>query len=154
MESSTDSFALIAGILLLAKVLFIPLFFIFIGPIVTAGDSTEAPILCAAIVAIALALKLVGCMFTALAYGESKATSMRVAAGMAGRGEIALVVASLGLTEVLVDQSVFSVAMVMTIATTLAALLLLKLAFSLPPDPQSKSENSTMFIPGYATGGL
>ncbi len=142
MESSTDSFALIAGILLLAKVLFIPLFFIFIGPIVTAGDWTEAPILCAAIVAIALAIKLVGCGFMALAYGKSKATSIRVAAGMAGRGEIAPVVASVGLTEVLVDQSVFSIA----IATTSAALLLLKLAFTLPPDPQSKSETSTVEI--------
>ena len=154
MESSTDSFALIAGILLLAKVLFIPLFFIFIGPIVTVGDWTEAPILCAATVVIALAIKLVGSGFMALAYGKSKATSMRVAAAMAGRGVIAAVVASVGLTEVLVDHSVLSIAIVLTVETTSAALPVLKLASSLPPDPQSKSENSTVFVPGYATGGL
>jgi len=131
--------------------LFIPIFFVFIGSYVTADDLVAAPAMGAAVILVALATKLVGCGGAALACGESAATSLRVGAGMVGRGEIALVVASVGLTEGLVDQSVFSIAIVMTVATTIAAPLLLKTAYSF--SPRGAHEASPTFVPEYVAGG-
>jgi Kef-type K+ transport system membrane component KefB len=113
--------------------LFIPIFFVFIGTHVTAHDLTAAPWLCAGVVVIAILTKLGGCGAAAIACRESMTTSLRVGAGMVGRGEIALVVASIGLAHGVVDASVFSIAIVVTVATTVAAPLLLKAAYYLTP---------------------
>lgn len=113
--------------------LFIPIFFVFIGTNVTAHDLAAAPVLCGAIILVAIATKVVGCGLTALACRESVPVSLRIGAGMVGRGEIALVVATVGLQEGVVDNSVFSIAIVVTVATTIAAPLLLKAAYQLAP---------------------
>jgi Kef-type K+ transport system membrane component KefB len=132
--------------------LFIPIFFVFIGTYVTADDLLAQPLLALAVVAVAIAGKLGGCGLAALACHESKATSLRVGAGMVGRGEIALVVASVGLTEGLVDQSVFSIAIVMTVATTLAAPLLLKLSYMSTAD-RGHAERERPLVPELVAGG-
>lgn len=130
--------------------LFIPIFFVFIGTHVSTGDLTAAPWLCASIVVVAIVTKLIGCGIPALASGESFATSLRVGAGMVGRGEIALVVASVGLTEGVVDNSVFSMAIVVTVATTIAAPLLLKAAYQLTP---ARKAESAALVPHFVAGG-
>ncbi len=133
--------------------LFIPIFFVFIGSYVTADDLLTSPWLCAAVVAVALATKLIGCGGVARLCGESTSTSIKVGAGMVGRGEIALVVASVGLAEGLVNQSVFSIAIVMTVVTTIAAPLLLKMAYSFTPGPKVAADSTPAFVPEYAGGG-
>jgi Kef-type K+ transport system membrane component KefB len=127
--------------------LFIPIFFVFIGTNVTAHDLTAAPWLCASIVGVALLTKLVGCSGAALACRESFPVSLRVGAGMVGRGEIALVVASVGLSQGVVDGSVFSIAIVVTVATTIAAPLLLKAAYQLTPARQATADESLVLAP-------
>jgi Kef-type K+ transport system membrane component KefB len=136
--------------------LFIPIFFVSIGTHVQSSDLTAAPMLSLLVVIIAIVTKLGGCGATALACGESLATSVKVGAGMVGRGEIALVVASVGLSEGVVDNSVFSIAIVVTIATTIAAPLLLKLAYRLPlGHPEPALERSPALVPSssYMGGG-
>lgn len=130
--------------------LFIPIFFVYIGTSVTRHDLAADPLLCAAIVAIALATKLVGCGIPARLCGESMTTSVRVGAGMVGRGEIALVVASVGLAEGVVDSTGFSIAIVVTIATTLAAPLMLKGAYSWAGS--RSEEDSSQLVPEFAVG--
>jgi Kef-type K+ transport system membrane component KefB len=130
--------------------IFIPLFFVFIGTNVSREDLTAAPFLCAAIVLVAIATKLIGCGVPSRLCGESFSTSLRVGAGMVSRGEIALVVASVGLTQGVVDSSVFSIAIVVTIATTVAAPLLLKGAYELTPSRHAANE---VLIPEYVSGG-
>jgi len=71
---------------------------------------------------------------------------------MVGRREIALVVASVGLSSGVVDNSVSSIAIVVTIATTVAAPLLLKAAYELTPLRQAKGEE-TAFVRSYVAGG-
>ena len=132
--------------------LFIPIFFVYIGTHVSADDLTQAPLLCAIIVVVAIATKVVGCGLPALLCRESLPTSLRVGAGMVGRGEIALVVASVGLSSGVVDNSVFSIAIVVTIATTIAAPLLLKAAYQLTPSRQAAGEEMA-FAPSYVAGG-
>lgn len=140
----------------LGYALFIPIFFVYIGTHVTTSDLTAAPVLSLAIVAIAIVTKLGGCGATALACGESLATSLRVGSGMVGRGEIALVVASVGYSEGVIDNSVFSVAIVVTIATTIAAPLLLKAAYRVPFGRQEHTAERAALAPAtstYAAGG-
>jgi len=137
----------------LGYTLFIPIFFVYIGTSVTRGDLTADPWLCASIIVIALATKLVGCGIPARLCGESTATSLRVGAGMVGRGEIALVVASVGLAEGVVDSGVFSIAIVVTIATTMAAPLFLKGAYQLLPTVHREDEAAPSLIPEFAAGG-
>lgn len=132
--------------------LFIPIFFVFIGSYVTAGDLLASPLLGVAVIAIAILTKLVGCGVSALACRESLPTSLRVGAGMVGRGEIALVVASVGLSQGLVTEQVFSIAIVMTVATTIAAPLLLKAAYLFTPSTQPAGEAVT-YVPELASGG-
>jgi Kef-type K+ transport system membrane component KefB len=132
--------------------LFIPIFFVYIGSSVTRDDLTAAPALCGAIVVIALLTKLVGCGLPARLCGESVATSVRVGAGMVGRGEIALVVASVGLAEGVVDASGFSIAIVVTIVTTIAAPLFLRAAYYLVPGGQP-AQPSSHTVPELAAGG-
>lgn len=130
--------------------LFIPIFFVYIGTAVTREDLAADPWLCGAIVLIALATKLVGCGIPARLCGESVTTSVRVGAGMVGRGEIALVVASVGLAEGVVDSTGFSIAIVVTIATTLAAPLLLKAAYGWSG---SRTEDDVpQLMPDFAVG--
>jgi Kef-type K+ transport system membrane component KefB len=132
--------------------LFIPIFFVFIGSYVTADDLLASPLLALAVIGVALATKVIGCGGAAAACGESVAISLRVGAGMVGRGEIALVVAAVGLSEGLVNQSVFSIAIVMTVATTIAAPLLLRGAYLIRPSRQV-AEASTPLLPELVSGG-
>jgi Kef-type K+ transport system membrane component KefB len=132
--------------------LFIPIFFVFIGSYVTGNDLVASPVLGVIVIAVAILTKLVGCGLAALGCRESVATSLRVGAGMVGRGEIALVVASVGLQQGLVDQKVFSIAIVMTVATTIAAPLLLKGAYQFRSASQQASD-SVSFIPELVAGG-
>jgi Kef-type K+ transport system membrane component KefB len=134
----------------LGYTLFIPIFFVFIGTYVTRDDLTAAPWLCTIIIVVAVATKVVGCGLPAAVFGESPATSLRVGAGMVSRGEIALVVASVGLAEGVVDARVFSIAIVVTIATTIAAPLLLKAAYRVT---SPRSEAAESFVPEYSVGG-
>lgn len=140
----------------LGYALFIPIFFVYIGTHVSTNDLTAAPLLSLAIIAVAIVTKLGGCGATALACGESLATSVKVGSGMVGRGEIALVVAAVGLSEGVVDNAVFSIAIVVTIATTIAAPLLLKLAYQMPfgkPEPVSERTALVQAPSGYGAGG-
>lgn len=131
--------------------LFIPIFFVYIGTSVTRGDLSADPWLCVGIVVVALATKLLGCGVPARLCGESLTTSVRVGAGMVGRGEIALVVASVGLAEGVVDSTGFSIAIVVTIATTLAAPLLLKSAYL--RSGTRTEDDSPQRLPDFATVG-
>lgn len=130
--------------------LFIPIFFVYIGTSVTRHDLAADPWLCCSIVVIALATKLVGCGIPARLCGESLTTSVRVGAGMVGRGEIALVVASVGLAEGVVDSTGFSIAIVVTIATTLAAPLFLKAAYMW--SGSRAEEDAPQRVPEFAVG--
>ena len=80
-------------------------------------------------------------------------TSLRIGAGMVGRGEIALVVASIGLNAGLVNHSIFSIAIVMTVATTIAAPLLLKGAYHFTSGGSAELAESAAFVPELATPG-
>jgi Kef-type K+ transport system membrane component KefB len=64
---------------------------------------------------------------------------MQLGIGMMSRGEVGLIVASVGVTNGLINKSTFSAVVGVVVVTTLLTPPLLRAAFQ-PPPPQSKIE--------------
>jgi Kef-type K+ transport system membrane component KefB len=106
------------GALTLGYGLLIPIFLVWVGLQADVGALALAPLLALAVTAVAIVGKLVGCYAGARSQ-LSHADSVWVAVAMISRGEVALVVATVGRGAGLVDDRVFSAAIAMTLATTL-----------------------------------
>lgn len=107
---------------------FVPVFFVTVGLVTDVRDVMLAPWLTLAVVVAAVATKGVGAALGARLGGCTRRESTAVGAGMIARGEVALVMATLGLGSGLLDQTVFTVVVLMAVITTLLTPLLLKLA--------------------------
>jgi Kef-type K+ transport system membrane component KefB len=81
------------------------------------------------ITAVAVVGKLGGCGAAALVTGFNLRGAYRVGLGMVPRGEVALIVAGIGLSRGLIAQNVFAVSILMTLITTVLAPVLLVPAF-------------------------
>jgi Kef-type K+ transport system membrane component KefB len=107
---------------------FIPLFFISIGLQAQAGGLLAAPMLTGALILLATASKLLGCGAGALLGGMERRSALQVGCGMVARGEVALVIAGSGLAAGLLEGWLFSILIVVVLATTLATPALLRIA--------------------------
>ncbi|WP_342826496.1 cation:proton antiporter [Candidatus Lucifugimonas marina] len=114
----------------------VPIFFVVIGMQVDftafgAGDtSLGSAILFAVVLTIfAVISKIVGSGLPAMFVGFNRIGATRVALGMLPRGEVALIVAGIGLTSGVIGQDIFGVAIVMTVVTTVLAPVFLIPAF-------------------------
>jgi Kef-type K+ transport system membrane component KefB len=106
---------------------FPPFFFAFIGIELDLGEllNGHALVLLAAVTAIAVAAKLVPAYLAARPkLGRQEAAIVGV--GMVPRGEVGIVVASIGAAEGVVDPELFGVVVGMSILTTLAAPFVLR----------------------------
>jgi Kef-type K+ transport system membrane component KefB len=77
----------------------------------------------------AVVSKLVGAGVPALFVGFNRVGATRIALGMLPRGEVALIIAGIGLTSGVIGKDIFGVAIVMTVVTTVVAPVLLIPAF-------------------------
>jgi len=114
----------------------VPIFFVVIGMQVDftafgAGDTSLASAVVFAVVLTIFAVisKIVGSGVPALFVGFNRIGAWRVALGMLPRGEVALIVAGIGLTSGVIGQDIFGVAIVMTVVTTVLAPVFLIPAF-------------------------
>lgn len=119
---------------------FIPVFFINIGLQASMQGLMLLPGLAMLLIVLAIATKVVGCGFGALAGGIDRAKSFIIGCGMISRGEVALVLAGAGLAAGLLDANLFSVLIVVTLATTLVTPPLLRLAYIARPQPTDPVE--------------
>jgi Kef-type K+ transport system membrane component KefB len=94
---------------------------------ITAFATPDTMLLALAVLAAAIVSKFIGCGLGALALGRAEA--VRVGVGMIPRGEVGMVVAQIGLSLGVLAQSVYGIVVFMSVATTLVAPPLLKLAF-------------------------
>ncbi len=110
---------------------FVPIFFVGVGlkADATQFEASDA-LLLAAISAIAVVSKIVGSGLGARIAGENNTSSLQIGVGMVSRGEVGLIVASVGLTQGLLDTNLFSVMVLMVLITTLVTPILLKIVFS------------------------
>ena len=114
----------------------VPIFFVVIGMQVDftafgAGESSLGSAILFAVVLTVFAIisKVVGSGVPALFVGFNRIGATRIALGMLPRGEVALIVAGIGLTSGVIGQDIFGVAIVMTVITTVLAPVFLIPAF-------------------------
>ena len=81
------------------------------------------------IVIIAIITKVLGCMVGGKFAGFNWGESYRVGVGMISRGEVGLIVASVGLASGIINTDVFSIMVLMVLVTTLVTPIWLKSAF-------------------------
>ena len=115
----------------LAYGFFVPIFFVNIGleaNLVEAVVSSGLPFLLL-ILLVAILGKIIGSGLGVRPFGFGWMESLRVGIGMVSRGEVALIVAGIGLQQGVISQAVFSVMVVMTLVTTLVTPLLLRWSF-------------------------
>lgn len=112
---------------------FVPIFFAALGMLVNVGamfSSWPVVLFGLAVTAAAVVGKLVGCGAAALPGGFNLRGAYRIGLGMLPRGEVALIVAGIGLSSGMVGEVVFGVSIMMTLVTTIVAPILLVPAFA------------------------
>ena len=119
--------------------LLVPFFLVGIGLNfdTTAFNNGRNLALACTIFVAAVASKFVGCGLGAISMG--RADAVRVGVGMIPRGEVGMVVAQIGLNMGVMGHSVYGTIVFMSVATTLIAPPLLKLAFRESRDTISKT---------------
>lgn len=110
---------------------FIPVFFVGIGLQANFGSMIDAPLLALVIAGLAVISKIIGCFAGAWLGRLKVGESFLVGIGMISRGEVALVIAALGLAQNIIDNTIFSTIIFMTVFTTVLTPLLLKMVYSL-----------------------
>jgi Kef-type K+ transport system membrane component KefB len=105
----------------------VPFFFIFVGIQVVLSSYNDIVLIGLGLSAIAILTKIVGCGLGARSLGGKSALIIGV--GMAPRGEVGLIVATIGLGLGQVTNAIYSVVVFMSLATTLAAPAMLTYAF-------------------------
>jgi len=97
--------------------LVVPIFFVMMGTHVEfRGMTTEVLVIGLLITLVAVIGKLVGCGLGALSLGRRAALTVGI--GMVPRGEVGLVVASLGLARGVIGQDVYSMVVLMCVVTS------------------------------------
>ena len=110
--------------------LFVPFFFLFIGIQVKLGEfaNTAIIVLMLAVILVAIITKFIGCGLGARKLGARSAAVVGV--GMIPRGEVGIIVASIGLTSGVIGNDLFTVVVAMSLVTTLLAPWLITFAFN------------------------
>lgn len=106
----------------------VPFFFLYIGISVNLSTFGGVAILALMITFVAIATKFIGCGLGAYRLGVKSAAIVGV--GMAPRGEVGLIIASVGLTIGSISNDMFSIVVFMSLLTTLVAPLLLTYTFN------------------------
>jgi Kef-type K+ transport system membrane component KefB len=125
----------------------VPVFFVVMGMLVDVGSMQNAVVFGLIISALAILGKALGAGLPALATGFNVRGSVRIGAGMVPRGEVALIIAGVGLSQGIIGPDLFGVSIMMTVITTIIAPVVLVPLFRSggrgerrvrvpPPEPQ------------------
>jgi Kef-type K+ transport system membrane component KefB len=105
---------------------FVPIFFISIGTLVNLSVFGQAAFLGLVITAMAFIGKIIGSFMAARMTKFSTRESLKIGISMTPRGEMGLIIASLGLTSGLISTGTYSVAVMAVILTTFIAMPIIK----------------------------
>lgn len=120
-----------AGVHALAYGLFVPIFFVHIGLVINLREfQIQALFLTIAITLVAIVGKWLGSAWGAKVGGLSSTEAVQLGAGMISRGEVGLIVASVGMQANLMNASEFSAIVVMILVTTLITPPILRWLFA------------------------
>ncbi len=116
---------------------FVPIFFVGVGLSANArGFEASDLLFLVAICTVAVVSKLAGSGLGAFLAGEGVRSSVQIGTGMISRGEVGLIVASVGLAQGLIDTNLFSIMVLMVLVTTLVTPILLKAVFATEREAQ------------------
>ena len=101
----------------------VPIFFCVMGMMVDVTQLCSTPVLVfgAIYTVLAIAAKVLGCMVPSMCCGFNALGGLRIGAGMVPRGEVALIIAGIGLSSKYLTQEIFGIGILMTLITTVAA---------------------------------
>ena len=120
-----------SGIGTLAYAVFVPIFFVNVGLSANARELTPQSLwLLIVIVVVAIVGKVLGAGGGAKLAGLSNLESLQLGVGMMSRGEVGLIVASVGILEGVISKQVFSAVVGVVILTTLLTPIVLRSLFS------------------------
>ena len=108
----------------------VPIFFVVMGMLVDISSMGGVLLFGGVISVLAIVSKVAGSGLPALFTGFNKVGSWRIGIGMLPRGEVALIIAGIGLSRGIIGADVFGVAIMMTVVTTLMAPLILVPSFA------------------------
>jgi Kef-type K+ transport system membrane component KefB len=110
---------------------FVPLFFVSIGLEANAREVLGGNLLFGlALILVAVVSKILGSGLGAWWGGLTRSESLRLGIGMVSRGEVGLIVASVGLSEGLIDDVIFAEIVLVVLVTTVITPLLLRWAYA------------------------
>jgi len=135
------------GIDLVGYGLFVPVFFVVVGLEANGSAIAAAPLFTALLIAVAVLTKAVGAFVGGLAGRLPKAEAVTVGVGMVTRGEVALVVATLGKEAGILNEQLFAASLAMVLLTTIATPVLLRLVAA------PHVATPVISQPAYAAGG-
>jgi Kef-type K+ transport system membrane component KefB/mannitol/fructose-specific phosphotransferase system IIA component (Ntr-type) len=109
---------------------FVPIFFVVMGMMVNVRELASAEVLVfgAVYTILAVAAKVLGCGIPALFLNFNPLGALRIGIGMVPRGEVALIIAGIGIAGGFLNQQLFGVAILMTLLTTIIPPPILTLA--------------------------
>ena len=100
-------------------IIFASIFFVSLGILVDLHALTYSVLLFIAVITVlAIITKLIGCGIPARLLGYSKRDSLAIGFGMSPRGEVAMIVALLGLNLSIIGQEIYTSIVVMSVLTT------------------------------------
>nr|WP_218039487.1 cation:proton antiporter [Dendrosporobacter quercicolus] len=114
----------------IAYAFFVPVFFVSIGLSVSFAGTGDQLWIIAGLTIVAILSKLFGSGLGARLTGFGNLSSLRIGAGMVSRGEVALILAAIGLESRLLQAEYFTAIVVVVILTTLVTPPLLKWLFA------------------------
>ena len=103
----------------------VPIFFVVMGMLVDVPAMSGALLFGVVITVLAIVSKVVGAGAPALGVGFNTRGAWRIGIGMLPRGEVALIIAGIGLARGVIGADIFGVAIFMTVITTILAPIIL-----------------------------
>ena len=113
---------------------FVPMFFAVMGMQVNITELMSGSVLTFGLIytLVAVLAKVLGCGLPSMLMGFNVKGALRIGCGMVPRGEVALIIAGIGLTAGILDKQMFGVSILMTLITTVVAPPLLGATLSIP----------------------
>jgi Phosphotransferase system mannitol/fructose-specific IIA domain (Ntr-type) len=107
----------------------VPIFFVVMGMQVQISKILEPSVLIFGLLftLVAILAKVLGCGLPSLFLGFNKIGALRIGVGMVPRGEVALIIAGIGLSAKILEPGFFGASILMTILTTILAPILLNI---------------------------
>jgi monovalent cation:proton antiporter-2 (CPA2) family protein len=116
--------------------IFVPVFFTSIGVTAEFAGITDNIVLIAILSVLAILTKLIGSAIGAKVAGFGWNSSLGIGSAMVSRGEVALIIAAIGLEAALLSQEMFAVLVVVVLVTTIVTPPIMKLFFKSNPQQE------------------